>query len=118
MPVWLGQLGWCVTASGGGALWCKCSQRDPMAEPCPVGRRSFAEEARGDQRSHVIEAHSEAILTILASKDDITLDELQERLASQGVHAGRTTLWRFFKRRKITLKKSRRTRPSKAAPMS
>jgi transposase len=36
----------------------------------------------GDQRSHVIEAHSEAILSILAEKDDITLDELLERLAS------------------------------------
>jgi transposase len=72
----------------------------------------------GDQRSHVIEAHSAAILKFLAEKDDVTLDELQERLAKQGIHAGRTTLWRFFKRRKITLKKSRHTRPSKIAPMS
>ena len=72
----------------------------------------------GDQRSHVIEAYCEAIMHIHAQKDDITLDELQERLASQGIQAGRTTLWRFFKRHKITLKKSRRTRPNKAAPMS
>lgn len=72
----------------------------------------------GDQRSHVIEAHSAAILKILAEKDDVTLDELQERLAVQGVVVGRTTLWRFFQRRKITLKKSRRTRPSKVAPTS
>lgn len=72
----------------------------------------------GDQRSHVIEAHAGAILTILASRDDITLDELQERLAGQGIQAGRTTLWRFFQRRKITLKKSRPTRPNKAVRTS
>jgi transposase len=72
----------------------------------------------GDQRSHVIEAHSVAILNILAEKDDVTLDELQERLAKQGVQAGRTTLWRFSKRRKITLKKSRRTQPNKVVLMS
>ncbi len=55
---------------------------------------------------------------ILAEKDDITLDELQARLSSQGILAGRTTLWRFFQRHKITLKKSRRMQLSKAAPMS
>jgi transposase len=67
----------------------------------------------GDRHSQRIEAHAELILSALAAKSDITLAELRERLKERGVAVG--TLWRFFKRRKITRKKSRRTPPSSAA---
>jgi transposase len=44
----------------------------------------------------------------------ITLSELRERLKERGVPVAIGTLWRFFKRRKITRKKSR-TPPNSAA---
>ena len=69
----------------------------------------------GDRHSHRIEAHAELILSALAAKSDITLSELREQLRGRGVAIAITTLWRFFKRRKITRKNSRRTRPNSAA---
>jgi len=72
----------------------------------------------GDRLSGRIEAHAGLILALVEETPDITLAELRERLAESGVTAGIATLWRFFKRRRITLKKSRRTRPSRIVPTS
>jgi len=72
----------------------------------------------GDRRSGRIEAHADLILELLEQRRDATLAELQAGLAEQGVVVGAGTLWRFFDRRKITLKKSRRTRTSRAGPTS
>jgi transposase len=41
----------------------------------------------------------------VAAKSDITLAELRERLKERSVAVAIGTLWRFFKRRKITRKK-------------
>jgi transposase len=49
---------------------------------------------------------------------DMTLEELRAALADQGLEFGYGTLWRFFDRRGITLKKTQRMRASKSAPMS
>jgi transposase len=69
----------------------------------------------GDRHSQRIEAHAELILSAVAAKSDITLAELRERLKERGVAVAIGTLWRFFKRRKITRKKRRRTPPNSAA---
>jgi transposase len=69
----------------------------------------------GARHSQRIEAHSGLILSALAAESDITLAELQERLKQLGVAVAIGTLWRFFKRRKITRKKRRRTPPNSAA---
>jgi transposase len=69
----------------------------------------------GDRHSHRIEADAELILSTVAAKSDITLSELREQLRERGVAVAIGTLWRFFKRRKITRKKRRRTPPSSAA---
>ena len=69
----------------------------------------------GDRHSHRIEAHAELILSAVAAKSDITLSELREQLKERGVTVAIGTLWRFFKRRKITRKKRRRTPPNSAA---
>jgi transposase len=66
----------------------------------------------GDRRSGRIEAHAALILGLLERTPDITLSELRAVLAEAGVPVGIATLWRFFARRRITLKKSRRTRRS------
>jgi transposase len=72
----------------------------------------------GDRRSGRIESHAALILSLVDQKPDATLAELRSALGEQGIGVGMGTLWRFFDRRKITLKKSRRTRTSKAVPTS
>ena len=69
----------------------------------------------GDRRSGRIEAHAALILALVEEKPDITLVELRAALAEKGIGAGVATLWRFFERRRITLKKRRRTRASRTA---
>jgi transposase len=69
----------------------------------------------GDHRSQCIEAHSQLILDAVTVKPDITLAELRDLLKRRGISAGIASLWRFFQRRKITLKKRQRTPPSNGA---
>ncbi|UGY17941.1 IS630 family transposase [Bradyrhizobium septentrionale] len=59
----------------------------------------------GDRKSQRIEAHSQLILEAVTAKPDITLAELRELLKRRGISTGIASLWRFFQRRKITLKK-------------
>ena len=72
----------------------------------------------GDRRSSRIEAHADVILAAVAKQPDITLAELRERLAGHGVSVDIATLWRFFARRKITLKKSPGMQRSRIVPTS
>ena len=70
----------------------------------------------GDRRSKRVEAYAAFILDAIADQPDITLAELQTRLSAEhGVHFAIGTLWRFFKRRRITIKKRRRMLPSSNA---
>jgi transposase len=70
----------------------------------------------GDRRSQRTEAHAKAILKALEKKRDSTLAELRAALAEQGISLGQTTLWRFFVRHRITLKKRPRMPPSRIGP--
>ena len=72
----------------------------------------------GDLRSEHIERHADVILGLVGRKSDITLAELRAALAEQDVATSLSSLWRFFVRRRITLKKSRRTRTNRAVPTS
>jgi transposase len=56
------------------------------------------------------------LLSCVEKERDITLAELQRKLAARGTQVGISTLWRFFDRRRITLKKRRRMQPSKTVP--
>lgn len=69
----------------------------------------------GDRKSGRIEAEAAYILGEVAQKPDVTLAELQAKLKERGMSVGTGTLWRFFHRRRITLKKRRRTPPSISA---
>jgi len=83
-------------------------------------RKTGSPEAKpqgGDRRSRRIEAHRAFIMGAVADRKDITLAELQERLAERGARFGIGTLWRFFDRHGITVKKRRRMPPSSNAPM-
>ena len=72
----------------------------------------------GDRRSGRIEAQAALILRLVEETPDITLVELKSALAACGVAVGIATLWRFFERRRITVKKRQRMRPSKIARTS
>jgi hypothetical protein len=48
----------------------------------------------------------------------MTLAEVQAALAAKGAAFGIGTIWRFFRRHRITLKKRPRTRQSRTAPTS
>ena len=88
--------------------WCARRRERGDARPRPQG---------GDRRSHRIEAQSATILALVKAKPDMTLPELQRELAAKGTSFGIGTLWRFFDRHGITLKKSPGTRPSRIVPM-
>ncbi len=89
--------------------WWSMHRQVGSVAPGPLG---------GDRRSGRIEAHASLILALLERTPDITLSELRVELAEAGVPIGIATLWRFFARRRITLKKSRRTQQSNSAPTS
>jgi transposase len=72
----------------------------------------------GDRRSHRIEREAGFILEAVGQQPDITLAELQAKLEARGLRVGLTSIWRFFQRRRITLKKRPRMRPSSSAAMS
>ena len=65
----------------------------------------------GDRKSQRLEAHADMILNAVDEKTDITLAKLR----TQGVVAGRGSIWRFFQRHRITRKKRRRMRQSSVA---
>uniref|UniRef100_B0T7R8 ISSpo6, transposase orf A n=1 Tax=Caulobacter sp. (strain K31) TaxID=366602 RepID=B0T7R8_CAUSK len=85
--------------------WRQLTRKQGDARPGPLG---------GDHRSGYIEKHADLTPALLDAKSDITLAELRAALAERGVAVGAASLWRFFDRRRIALKKSRRTRTSKA----
>jgi transposase len=65
-----------------------------------------------------LDAHEAYLFGLIEQTVDITLAEMRRRLAEErGVHAGFGTLWRFFDRRGITVKKRRAMRLSRSAPM-
>ena len=72
---------------------------------CGGGRARCSPSARGDKRSGRIEAHRPLILSLVAAKADITLAELRTALAERGIAVAISTLWRFFERHRITLKR-------------
>jgi len=89
--------------------WRRLAHEQGEPRPGPLG---------GDRRSGRIEAHAPAILSLWDAKPDITLAEIKACLADQGVAVGIGTLWRFFRRHELTLKKSRRMPWSRAARTS
>ena len=84
--------------------WTSQAEASGDLAPKPMG---------GDRRSAAIEAQAETILSLVAATPDSTLAELQAALAEKGHRFSVSAIWHFFQRRKITLKKSRRTRPSR-----
>jgi transposase len=85
--------------------WRQLERRQGSCAPQKLG---------GDRRSGRIEAEAAFILGEVAAMPDITLAELAERLRrDRELSVGIATIWRFFQRRGITLKKRQRMLPSR-----
>ncbi len=78
--------------------------------------RAIAKPQGGDRLSGRIEAHASFILALVEEQGDITLAEIQGKLAERGTPVGIGTVWRFFNRHRITRKKRPATRSSRTAP--
>jgi transposase len=62
----------------------------------------------GDLRSHRIEAYRHVILGAIEARVDITLVELSDLLRREhGASFAPSTIWRFFDRHGVTIKKNR-----------
>jgi transposase len=72
----------------------------------------------GDRNSHRIEAHAVFILEAVRLEPDITLEELRALMAGRGIGVAASTLWRFFRRHDVTLKKRPGTPRSRTVPTS
>ena len=67
-----------------------------------------AKRQGGDQRSHRIEEHHEAIMSAIEAKPDMTLIEIAEMLESErGASFAPSSIWRFLDRHDVTFKKKR-----------
>lgn len=62
----------------------------------------------GDHRSERIEAHADWLLERVETTPDITLAELCAELKDRGLKTVPSTVWRFFDRHGLTLKKRQR----------
>jgi transposase len=76
-----------------------------------------AKKQGGDRKSGRVEKEADFILGEVEKTPAITLEGLQAKLKEErGQWFGIGTLWRFFARHRITLKKRRLMRPSKSEP--
>ena len=88
--------------------WQALVRKQGHARPGPLG---------GERRSGRGEVLAESILQKVEQQPDITLAELCAAMAERGIQISSSSLWRFFKRRDITLKKRQRMRTSKVGLM-
>jgi transposase len=87
--------------------WVQQWRRAGRVDPRPQG---------GDKRSHRIEAHGEEILALVDGKPDLTLAEIAAHLEQEhGLRVALSTVWRFFERHAVTLKKNRARQRARAA---
>lgn len=74
---------------------------------------------RGQAKGSKLDAHRDAILGWIDEKDDITIAEIREKLASErSMSAGVGTVWSFLDRCGLTFKKRPRTPPSRTGRTS
>jgi len=87
--------------------WVQQWRRTGSVQPRPQG---------GDNRSHRIEAHGDEILALVEKTPDMTLAEIAAHLErAHGLRVAQSTVWRFFERRGITLKKNGTRQRARAA---
>jgi transposase len=87
-----------------------------------VGRARHSGERtarrQGQPRRSKLDPHRDFLLGLIEATPDLTIIEIQERLAERSMRASVGTIWTFLDRCGLTVKKSPRTRPSKTGPTS
>jgi transposase len=81
------------------------------------GERSARKQ--GQPTRSKLDPHRAYLLGLIEAEPDITIAEMQARLASEaGISASVGTIWTFLDRAGLTFKKRPPTRPSRSAPTS
>ena len=68
---------------------------------------SVAAKPMGGYKTSPLDAHAEAVLGLIASRPDLTVDEIRSELRALGIRTGRGSVWRFFTRHGISFEKNR-----------
>lgn len=69
---------------------------------------------QGQPRRSKLDPHRDFVLGLVSEQPDLTISEMQERLAAErGLRASRATVWLFLDRAGLTFKKRPRMRPSR-----
>lgn len=84
--------------------WHQRYRETGSVKPKPMG---------GDRYSHYIEVHAGEILNWIDEKRDLTLAEIQTRLAKAGQTFSLSGIWRLLKRHDYTVKKRPHTPTSR-----
>jgi transposase len=56
--------------------------------------------------SSPLEEHATWLLTLIAERPDLTLEEIVAEMGKQGIRGSRTAVWRFFERHNVSFKKN------------
>jgi transposase len=88
-------------------IWVKCFRE--------TGR--CAAKPRGGSISP-LEEHADFLLSLIEKEPDLTLDEMVLTMRRHRILGSRTAVWRFFKRHKITFKKSLRAAEQERADVA
>lgn len=86
--------------------WTRRARESGSAAAKPMG---------GDRRSLLVGAPRLWLLERVAAEPDLTLEEVRDELAERGIVVGYGTVWRFFEREAITVKKKRARSRARAA---
>jgi transposase len=114
-----------VGAVEGGLSRRAAAERFQVSESCAIKllqrwehTGSVAPAPMGGTKRFALEPHEALVRELIAAQPDITLDELQGRLAAAAITVGRTSIHRFLKALDLTRKKRRSTPPSRTGAMS
>src|SRR5262249_32505150 len=105
-----------VGAGGGRAVWCQRQHGDALGLAVACRGPRPGPPDGGDRRSRLTE-HRTMVLELIAKQPDLTLQEIRGALAAgHRITIGLTSVWRFLKGHKVTLKKRACTPPSRIVP--
>jgi len=78
---------------------------------------SVAPGQMGGWKDYALADHETLVRALIKEQPDLTLEELRDELAKEGIQIGRSSVDRFLKARELTLKKSRSAPPSRTGRM-
>ena len=68
---------------------------------------SVAAHRMGGYKRSVLDGHADMVLGLISARPDLTLEEVRAELGDAGIRVGYGTVWRFFERHGVSVKKNR-----------